>query len=307
MEACAVAGFEEAEFRARRELSGNLNQMMRRLRQCTSTEEVAAWLADSATSSFCRRAALFEVMGPSLRGVEARGFESMPEGFDVFEAPLQPARAFEQAGRERDPLAAIASVGEISDAVLEALGQAPGGKAHLFPVVIGDKTVAILYATGDENRPVDTAALELLTLAASSAAQLLAADETPAARPARTEPTAAASLVSIRGIDMGAHAAAAESKPGDLKKEEIDSRARWFARVEAARLRLFHREALERGRMERNIYRALREQIDAARRTYAQDFLAVSPAITDYLDKELICLAHDDAKLLGPEYPGSLV
>ena len=90
-------------------------------------------------------------------------------------------------------------------------------------------------------------------------------------------------------------------------RAQIDSRARWFARVEAARLRLFHREALERGRAERNIYRALREQIDAARRTYTQDFLAVSPAITDYLDKELICLAHDDAKLLGPDYPGSLV
>src|SRR5262249_49899729 len=177
----------------------------------------AAWLADSATSSFCRRAALFEVMRPSLRGVEARGFESMPEGFDVFEAPLQPARAFEQAARERDPLAAIASEGEISEAILKALGQAPGGKAHLFPVVIGDNTVAILYATGDESQPVDTAALELLTLAASSAAQLLAADETVAARPARTESPAAEGLISIRGIDLSARAAASVSRPADLK------------------------------------------------------------------------------------------
>src|SRR5215470_17154084 len=108
MEAQVVAGLEEAEYRARRELSGSLNQMMRRLRQCASTEEVAAWLVDSATSSFCRRAALFEVMGTSLRGVEARGFEAATTTFDGFEAPLESARAFEQAARERDPLAAIA-------------------------------------------------------------------------------------------------------------------------------------------------------------------------------------------------------
>ena len=69
-------------------------------------------------------------------------------------------------------------------------------------------------------------------------------------------------------------------------------------------MRLFHRAALERGRVERNIYSALKEPIDAARLAYRQDFLAVSPAIVDYLDKELIGLAHDDTNLLGPEYPG---
>ena len=61
------------------------------------------------------------------------------------------------------------------------------------------------------------------------------------------------------------------------------------------------------GRAERNVYKVLKPEIDAARRTYRQDFLAVSPVIADYLNKELIKLAHDDASLLGPDYPGSLV
>ena len=50
-----------------------------------------------------------------------------------------------------------------------------------------------------------------------------------------------------------------------------------------------------------------RVEIYAARRAYAQEFLATSPVITDHLHKELLKLAHDDPSVLGPDYPGSLV
>jgi hypothetical protein len=73
-----------------------------------------------------------------------------------------------------------------------------------------------------------------------------------------------------------------------------------------ARMRVRRGEAVERGRAERNLYAALRPEIDAARRTYRQDFLAVSPAIADYLHRELLGLAHEDPNLLGPEYTGAL-
>ena len=43
-----------------------------------------------------------------------------------------------------------------------------------------------------------------------------------------------------------------------------------------------------------------------ARGAYQQDFLAVSPVIADYLHRELLHLANDDASLLGPDYPGSM-
>jgi hypothetical protein len=111
-------------------------------------------------------------------------------------------------------------------------------------------------------------------------------------------------LISIEGIDIQAYTR--EPAP-NLEREALRAKARWFAQVEVARMRLFHRAALDRGRTRRNIYRELKEPIDAARLAYKQDFLAVSPAIADYLDKELIGLANDDANLLGPEYPGSLV
>ena len=102
---------------------------------------------------------------------------------------------------------------------------------------------------------------------------------------------------------MGAHVGVPAA---DIRRQALEARARWFARTEVARMRLTNRKALEQGRVQRNIYSALRPQIEAARRTYRQDYLAVSPVIADYLHRELVSLAYDDANLLGPEYPGSL-
>src|SRR5947207_101109 len=68
-EAVAAAGYK-----TRLAASEEFNQLLRRLRQCRSTEEVASWLVDS-TSSYCGAAALFEVVGTAVRGVCARGFQ----------------------------------------------------------------------------------------------------------------------------------------------------------------------------------------------------------------------------------------
>src|SRR5258708_27312382 len=62
---------EAAGFRSRRTLGEELNQMMRRLRQCGSTEQAATWILDSA-ASFGRPAALFEVARARRRVVRSR-------------------------------------------------------------------------------------------------------------------------------------------------------------------------------------------------------------------------------------------
>jgi hypothetical protein len=327
---------EEAGLKSRRALGEELNQTMRRLRQCRSTEEVATWVLDSA-ASFGGPAALFEVMGARLRGVRSRGFPTVDAGpFEELEASLDEAPAFAHSIQERETVVAIGTGAELSMRIVNALPPAPGEKVYLFPMVIQEKVVAILYVTpaspaltlglrntpaspaltlGLRNTPaspaltlglrntaggpqtVDSAALELLTGAAASAAQILASEENPAVR------QAAPDLIAIEGVDMRAHTGVPAA---DIRRQALEARARWFARTEVARMRLFQRGALERGRMERDIYSALKPQIEAARRTYSQDYLAVSPVIADYLHRELVTLAHDDATVLGPEYPGSL-
>jgi hypothetical protein len=291
------AAVTDAGYKSRREASEVLNQLMRRLRQSRSAEEVAAWLVDS-TAHFCGHAALFEVIEKRVRGVRVRGFP-MAENASIeeLEAPLDLAPAFAHSVSERDTVIALGSPAEVSPQVVATLAHPPTEKVHLYPIVVRDKAVAILYAAARDSHPVDGAALELLAHAAAYAVQFLTPEAPAVTRPSSFE------LISIDGVDMQTHRGASQA----LRRRALEARARWFARTEVARMRLFHRKALEQGRMKRDIYSALRLAIDAARRSYSQDFLAVSPVIADHLHRELLELAHDDANLLGPEYPGSLV
>jgi hypothetical protein len=267
---------------------------------------VANWILESA-GSFGGPAALFEVTGTRVRGVRSRGFSTAgTEPFEELEATFEEAPAFAHSIQERETVVAIGAEAEISKRIANALPLAPGEKIYLFPMVIQERVVAILYITepaptmtlGLRNTPgVDRAALELLMGAAASAAQSLASEQSAAVRQAPAE------LIGIDGVDMRAQVGAATT---DIRHQALEARARWFARTEVARMRLFKRRVLEQGLAERNIYRVLRPEIEAARRTYQQDYLAVLPGIADYLHRELVSLAHDDVNFLGPEYPGSL-
>jgi ATP-dependent helicase YprA (DUF1998 family) len=73
-------------------------------------------------------------------------------------------------------------------------------------------------------------------------------------------------------------------------------------------MRLFEADTVQSGRSHRDIYGALRERIDAARKSFHEQFFAVCPSMVDYLHVELVrTLANDDSDLLGKEYPGPLV
>jgi len=294
IDAAAVA----AGYKARREAHDEVNQIMRRLRPLGSTEEIAAWLVDS-TASFASRVALFEVTSTALRGVRARGFEASQEVLEQLEIPLERAPALSHCARERDTVVAIGSPAEVSAELIAVLVHAPDEKVYLYPVVIDDETVALLYATADGARDrqfVDGAALELLTQAAAAAAQILSPMKAP--RVAR----AGGDLVRIGGIESSRRDGAKDA----ILRQAREARARWQARAAVSGIRVRRMAALERGRMERDIYSALGPEIEAARKAYRKDFLAVSPAIADYLHKELLHLANDDPSLLGPDYPGSM-
>src|SRR5260370_37489418 len=116
-EAAAAAGYK-----SRLAASEEFNQLMRRLRQCRSTEEVAAWLLDS-TSSYCGPAALFEVIGTEVRGVRARGFQlDGAESIQELEGPIDAAPALATVAQERDTVIALGSPAEVSPQIAVTLG-----------------------------------------------------------------------------------------------------------------------------------------------------------------------------------------
>jgi len=280
-----------AKLKARQEISTHLNQAVRRLTVFDSESDWGRAVVDGS-EGFCERAALFSISGPSLRLEVVR---ELPRDARIDNTPLQSAPAFAGAIESRDPVAALRTRGELSDPVAELVGEAPDKKFYLFPIRARERVAAILYADSENGAALDVSALELLTTVAGFTLEGLVTET-----PARTE------LVSIA---TAAGAAPSVSSWFSLTKkdQELHLRAQRFARVQAAEMRLYKSQQVKEGRLQRNIYGALREEIDSTRNAFRRDFLSASPTMVDYIHVELLrTLANDDAELLGPDYPGPM-
>ncbi|MDP8980248.1 MAG: hypothetical protein M3O35_06630 [Acidobacteriota bacterium] len=90
------------------------------------------------------------------------------------------------------------------------------------------------------------------------------------------------------------------------KSSALDLKARRFARVRVARLRLHKSAAVKMGRANCDLYASLREEIDADRDAFRRDFLSRARMVDHYHTELLQTLAHDNPELLGEDYPGPL-
>ena len=331
LEARIESAVTEARTRARRDISGRLSQAARRLRSFDNESQWSRAVVD-ATEGFCRRAAVFVVNGPALRlqaarGVSSeisaqaagRGIERATDSADfpapresvaresqirIDNTPLDSAPAFAGAVHSRDTIVALRSRGELSEPIANLLGEASDKRFYLLPIQARERIAAILYADSDTepDASVDLGALELLATFASAVLE----GQTPA--PDRSR------LVSISAAT--AAEAATEASPAASKltwsslnkeEQELHLRAQRFARVQAASMRLYRSGAVKQGRRNRDLYGALREDIDRARNDFRREFLSASPTMVDYVHVELLrTMANDDAELLGPEYPGPM-
>ncbi len=273
---------------ARRETAENLNQAFRRLRQTSTQQDALALLVD-ATSFYCQRAALFTLNVDSADCECARGFAKSAIHID-----LAGAAAFRSAIDSKDPVVAAGSASEISSTLFDALGGSAGESVYLFPLVVRQAVLGLLFAAGE----VLPAPLELLSGAAALHCEALTAIQ-----PGVQSPD---DLVQLKPSTADRYDTAwNQLSPED---QALHLRAQRMARVKAAEIRLHRADAVRDGRERGELYRAIRPEIDAARAEFRRDFIGVSPTMVDYLHLELIRgLAHEDDRLLGPDYPGPLV
>ncbi len=275
--------FADARQRARGELADELNQAARRLFQAGSAEELASLLA-SAAAPYASTVLVFRVEGDLARSSK-------------IDVPLASAAALSGAVQTRDPVIAAATPGELSAALVDLLAHSADDRAYVFPLVAPGQVPALLYACG----AVQDAALELLTQVAAAAWIRWLRPEAPV-----EAPVSASDLVKI----APAVSAPPVSPWERLSAEEqrIHLRAQRWARVRVAEFRLRQSAAVQAARAKRNVYEALREPVDSAREEFRKAFFAVCPSMVDYLHLEMLrILAHDDADLLGKDYPGPLV
>lgn len=271
-------------------LAEHLNQALRRLREAGRFPAAAAVLADTS-AAFCGGCAVFRVNGENeLIGERIRGVDEERAGcFLTLKFPARDGSAFAATVETRDPQVALAGPGEISPKLAELLAHAPGERVALFPIAVGSRTAGVLYAWGEPQM----GALELLAVAAGMALE--------AGTPAAAE---SGGLVAI---------APAPAKPAPdwnampAAEREAHFRARRFARVQVAEIRLHRPEDVAGGRARRDLYGALREAIDEGRETFRRRFLVSNPGMADYFHEELLrTLANADPDLLGKDYPGPL-
>lgn len=278
----------------RRELAEQLNQAERRLRQAENRAEWAAALLDAA-APFCDRAIVLAVRSETLQWVDARGLSAgVSERFAHWQGSLKAAPALGNAVSAGEPLAASLSPEELSSALVEALGDAHAARVWLVPIWGQGRVAAVLMADGREAK-LDPAGLELA--AALAGAPPRSPDWPPLEAPSPP----------LRAPEQPPRALPDWSQLS-REDQELHLRAQRFARVQVAEMRLHKAQAVRNGRARGDLYGALRTEIDAARESFRAQFLESSPTMVDYLHRELVrTLAHEDASLLGKDYPGPLV
>jgi len=288
--------FDVSRERARGDLAEQLNQSVRRLRQASGKEELAAILVDVASIS-ATGVALFQVQGDEVRGERIRGVaEAEADRFHAISIPLTSAPALASALESREPVTAVAAPSEVSVDMVALAGRGPESRVSIYPIQIRERVAALLYTWGEVQGPIT----ELLCQAAAAVwtgMEPLTAPAPPLVQIVTPEPAPA---------PQGPAARTWDTLPAE--EQRIHLRAQRFARVQVAEMRLHEGQSVQTGRARRDLYGALRSAIDSAREKFRAAFFVQCPSMVDYLHLELVrTLAHDDPELLGKDYPGPLL
>jgi hypothetical protein len=281
---------------ARTELTKELNQSIRRLRQYQGEREWSSAFVD-ALARFTSQAAVFEVRNDVL-ALRRQVNLPLPEDLEI---PVASAPAFRSAIETKDAVVALRSASEVSE-YLSASGSP--ARAHLFPVANGSRVVAVVFAADGED--ADLNGLEMVVSVASAVLERHSNRELHG-QIAAAQPAVAA----------GTSEAASDRKNGarslprwadlDEKGQMLHVRAQRFSRVAVAEMQMSRPEACRAGREKGNLYLFLKNEIESARETYRQQFMLI-PSMVDYLHMELVRVAAEgDEKRLGAEYPGQLI
>jgi hypothetical protein len=262
----------------------------RQLDDARSLTEILNALADHAAIE-TGRAAVMIVSGSRLRGWALRGFpDADPAAFD---APIEPGTVFDLAVTRGVPVSTLDAPVGMDVHPLSALLAAPAGRAGLaVPISVGGRTVAILYAdnAGDETPVVPSTWPELAEILARHAGRCLEAltisHTSVSAGGARHAP----GMTVLRSSEATASA----------EQQREQESARRYARLLISELKLYNEEAVEQGRVERNLLERLASDIERVRRLYEEKIPETVHQRVDIFDQEVVrTLAGGDPDLLG--------
>lgn len=281
-----TAACSQAARAARSQVTNELNQVLRRLRNYKTEAEWLSAVLDGAARLVNQVAVL--ALANGVLSVRGHHNLNVPDSYSF---PLTSAAAFASAIESRDPIIALRTRSEVGEGLS---GPDVTERVHIFPIVNGNRVVALVFAADQEY--LDLNGLELLTGLASAVLER-SSNTTLHSQIAPSKPTSAPTMIEPPSLPAWA----------DLSEEQrsLHIRAQRFSRVAVADMELARPEACRAGREQGNLYVYLKNDIDKAREKYRERFMTI-PSMVDYLHLELVRAAEGDELKLGADYPGQL-
>jgi chemotaxis protein histidine kinase CheA len=251
----------------------------------TLVEALTALLEGAAREA--PRAALFIVNGDQLQGFKDSGFSGMPPS--SLSIPASDAGVLGEALRKGAAVTTGASAGPAAPRFAALAGDRA---AIAVPIVLGDQTVAVLYADdgGDAAPEVPASWPESVQILGRHAAACLA--HLTVMRTAQAMRMSGA--MGTQGQGAGASGQMMDGAAND------ENGARRYARLLVSEIKLYNEAAVQIGRQQRDLLSRLRPEIERARRLYEERVPPAVAARGTYFHQELVqTLADGDPSLLG--------
>lgn len=275
-----------------------LNAASEAIRNSATQAEILRNLLEGA-ARFAGRAALFVVKGGAGQGWQATGFDHNDEVKSV--SLGGPSGLFTDAVQGREPIAGL--VTDFDPGFASAMGAPADGQCVLLPLVVRDKTAAVLYVDSGmvPDAETDVACLTTLCrftgvwleLTALRKSGLMAPAEEGAAEPQGSAPAAPHVPVPYAPPESAA--------PDD----ELHRKAKRFAKLLVDEIKLYNQARVAEGRQNRDLYGRLRDDIEKSRATYDKRYAETPAAEANYFNYELVrILADNDVTLMGEGFPG---
>jgi hypothetical protein len=264
---------------------------------CTQAEILRHLLEGEAR--FAGRVALFVVKGASVNGWQGIGFDdneaiktlSLSTGSGLVGKAIQ----------SRYP--AGGPTQEFDSGFASSMKSPADDQCLVLPLVVKDKVAAVVYADCGTAKggTLDASGLQTLTrfaavwleLAALRKAGGAAMEDAPAPQPAATTGTATSASPAT---------AAAPSAPVS-EEDELQKKARRFAKLLVEEIKLYNQPKVDQGRQNKDLYDRLKEDIEKSRAMYDKRYAESAVASADYFTQELIrILADNDAVLMGASF-----
>jgi hypothetical protein len=264
------------------------------------------------TGAFAPRCAAFLIREGSAIGWNARGFKD--------NAAIRHISVDLASGLSREAVVHQSTVtGDVSDFATQfkaEFGAPPDDTCVVAPLTVRDKVFALFYADAgtEPGGFLDPYAMQLLTRIAGVWLELLVlrksqgiatvsapvpqAESTPASV---SVPVVPPPVVAPSVLKDGTAEVASAAAPGE---DEVHRKARRFARLLVEEVKLYNKPAVEDGKLHRNLYERLKDDIDKSRATYNQRYANTAVASADYFTTELVSgLADGDPSLFGSNFP----